>query len=102
MNVCRTVFFLMLVVGSTRAESWKKHIVMERGHCNTAVALDADGKFTWAFSNAKNVEVALCPAPYVEYSGCRLAIAELVSRHPIKRTPEVTNALATSTRLVAA
>ena len=22
---------------------WKKHVVMERGHCNTAVALDANG-----------------------------------------------------------
>lgn len=34
---------LLSLVQLSSAQSWKKHVVMEQGHCNTAVALDANG-----------------------------------------------------------
>ena len=34
------------------AQTWKKHVVMEQGHCNTAVALDANGD--------KNLLLGIC------------------------------------------
>ena len=30
-------------LGEESEPSWKKHVVMDKGHCNTAVALDANG-----------------------------------------------------------
>jgi hypothetical protein len=41
------LFLLLLLasgcMGQETSGPWKKHVVMEQGHCNTAVALDANG-----------------------------------------------------------
>ena len=45
---CQTLvalFASLLLAGvlNAKSPSWKKHTVMEQGHCNTAVAIDANG-----------------------------------------------------------
>ena len=35
--------WLLMPLASLPAETWKKHVVMEQGHCNTAVAIDVNG-----------------------------------------------------------
>ena len=45
------------------AAGWKKHIVMEQGHCNTAVALDANGDKNLDVIASFNGRVSLFIAP---------------------------------------
>jgi len=42
---------------------WKKHVVMQRGHCNTAVALDANGDAALDVIASFNGRVSLFLAP---------------------------------------
>ena len=37
------ILYLSIVLGQASADDWVKHVVMEQGHCNTAVALDVNG-----------------------------------------------------------
>ncbi|MGK0184880.1 MAG: hypothetical protein ACI9R3_000654 [Verrucomicrobiales bacterium] len=43
--------------------TWKKHVVMEQGHCNTAVALDANGDSALDVIASFNGRVSLFVAP---------------------------------------
>ncbi|MBT3891473.1 MAG: hypothetical protein HOF72_12685, partial [Planctomycetaceae bacterium] len=45
------------------ADHWNKHIVMELGHCNTAVALDANGDHLLDVIASFNGTVSLFIAP---------------------------------------
>lgn len=52
-------------VGGLQAadDAWKKHVVMEQGHCNTAVALDANGDTALDVIASVNGKVSLFLAP---------------------------------------
>lgn len=50
-------------VSSASAADWKKHVVMDQGHCNTAVALDADGNDQLDVIASFNGKVSLFVAP---------------------------------------
>ena len=61
-----TAALILVLAGSFQtlsAESWKKHTVMERGHCNTAVALDANGDRHLDVIASFNGRVSLFIAP---------------------------------------
>ena len=61
-----TAALILVLAGSFQtlsAESWKKHTVMERGHCNTAVALDANGDRHLYVIASFNGRVSLFIAP---------------------------------------
>lgn len=45
------------------SEAWKKHVVMEQGHCNTAVALDVNGDADLDVIASFNGKVSLFLAP---------------------------------------
>ena len=38
-----TIIVLLLAVSTLGAADWQKHLITQQGHCNTAVALDANG-----------------------------------------------------------
>lgn len=59
---------ILLLVGMTcphnlDAQQWKKHVVMEQGHCNTAVAIDANGDKLLDIIASFNGRVSLFMAP---------------------------------------
>jgi len=54
---------LTVFSGSAFAQSWKKHIVTVQGHCNTAVALDANGDADLDVIASVNGKVSLFLAP---------------------------------------
>jgi hypothetical protein len=58
---------ILLVAFSQRStmatEKWTKHVVMEQGHCNTAVALDANGDLLLDVVASFNGKVSLFIAP---------------------------------------
>ena len=60
--------YLLLVVSSlcsnrVEANQWKKHNIMQQGHCNTAVALDANGDVYLDVIASFNGRVSLFIAP---------------------------------------
>ena len=48
---------------TTHAQMWRKHVVTEQGHCNTAVALDANGDRALDVVASMNGKVSLFVAP---------------------------------------
>ena len=68
-----SLFVLMVLFGSTlpmvsessaaETDHWKKHTVMEQGHCNTAVAIDANGDQWLDVIASFNGKVSLFVAP---------------------------------------
>ena len=54
---------IALSYSSAEAQNWKKHLVMEQGHCNTAVALDANGDKELDVIASFNGRVSLFIAP---------------------------------------
>jgi hypothetical protein len=52
----------VLVIGA-QAQNWKKHVIMEQGHCNTAVALDVNGDKALDVIASFNGRVSLFIAP---------------------------------------
>lgn len=54
---------LLLACCSADAQTWKKHVVTEQGHCNTAVALDANGDGLQDIVASYNGTVSLLIAP---------------------------------------
>lgn len=52
-----------LMRGAENKVTWKKHVVMEQGHCNTAVALDANGDKHLDVIASFNGRVSLFIAP---------------------------------------
>ena len=54
---------LFFATGTASAQRWTKHIVMEQGHCNTAVALDANGDRYLDVIASCNGKVSLFIAP---------------------------------------
>lgn len=71
MNYRTSVILLAIAVvaqfdGALAADSavrWRKHVVMEQGHCNTAVALDAGGDSRLDIIASFNGKVSLFVAP---------------------------------------
>ena len=64
----RLTLTLALALAVTLAQSsaqstWKKHVIMEQGHCNTAVALDANGDKLLDVIASFNGRVSLFIAP---------------------------------------
>ncbi len=60
---------MVVLCGSAAAHTWKKHVVMEQGHCNTAVALDANGDEYLDVIASFNGRVSLFVAPFGSTSG---------------------------------
>ena len=54
---------MVILCGRADARTWKKHVVMEQGHCNTAVALDANGDKLLDVIASFNGRVSLFVAP---------------------------------------
>ncbi|MEP4077972.1 FG-GAP repeat domain-containing protein [Haloferula sp.] len=64
MRTLATIAALGFTLGSAFSQTtWKKHIIMELGHCNTAVALDADGDKYLDVIASFNGKVSLFLAP---------------------------------------
>lgn len=51
------------LLSSTQAQTWKKHVVMEQGHCNTAVALDVNNDKSLDVIASFNGKISLFMAP---------------------------------------
>lgn len=58
-----TVTFFASALTADAQVTWKKHVVMEQGHCNTAVALDANGDNQLDVIASFNGKVSLFIAP---------------------------------------
>ncbi len=54
---------MVVLCGSVEARTWKKHTIMEQGHCNTAVALDVNGDKCLDVIASFNGRVSLFVAP---------------------------------------
>lgn len=54
---------VFLLLPTVSAEPWKKHVVMQQGHCNTAVALDVNGDRHLDVIASVNGKVSLFVAP---------------------------------------
>lgn len=68
-SIWKTTFLLIgITTGAIAQENvtWKKHIIMEQGRCNTAVALDADGDKYLDVIASFNGKVSLFIAPHWE------------------------------------
>lgn len=57
------VFCLSVCAGHAYAQNWVKHVIMEQGHCNTAVALDVNGDKDLDVIASFNGRVSLFIAP---------------------------------------
>ena len=53
----------LALLNQSHALSWKKHLIMEQGHCNTAVALDVNGDKDLDVIASFNGKVSLFLAP---------------------------------------
>ncbi|HAD60696.1 MAG TPA: hypothetical protein DCG12_15740, partial [Planctomycetaceae bacterium] len=53
----------IILCTSLSADPWKKHVIMSQGHCNTAVALDANGDRHLDVIASVNGKVSLFIAP---------------------------------------
>jgi hypothetical protein len=53
-----------------QALSWKKHLVMDQGHCNTAVALDVNGDKDLDIIASFNGKISLFLAPDWKLKSC--------------------------------
>ena len=58
-----TLTMVTLATPTTDASNWKKHVITEQGHCNTAVALDANGDRALDVIASFNGRVSLFIAP---------------------------------------
>ncbi|WP_186775411.1 FG-GAP repeat domain-containing protein [Rubripirellula tenax] len=72
------IVWVLIFVGSVGADdnvAWKKHVVMDQGHCNTAVAIDAnaDGLMDVVCSYGGKVSLFLAPDWKVEHVLHRLS-----------------------------
>ena len=56
-------FLLIGLAQSAHAAEWRKHVITEQGHCNTAVALDANGDKALDVIASFNGRVSLFIAP---------------------------------------
>jgi len=63
MKTLSTISAIAFLCGNATAQPWKKHVVMEQGHCNTAVALDANGDKDLDIIASFNGRVSLFMAP---------------------------------------
>ncbi|BDS06508.1 hypothetical protein NT6N_15480 [Oceaniferula spumae] len=57
------VIVLIALTDNASAQTWKKHTVTEQGHCNTAVAMDANGDRHLDVIASMNGKVSLFIAP---------------------------------------
>jgi len=57
------ILYVAVHVDHAVAQSWEKHVIMEQGHCNTAVALDANGDKHLDVIASFNGRVSLFIAP---------------------------------------
>lgn len=63
MRSASIVVTVLLLSSFATAGEWKKHVIMELGHCNTAVALDANGDSQLDVIASFNGRVSLFLAP---------------------------------------
>jgi hypothetical protein len=63
MRLLSIVSAIIALSCSAEAQIWTKHVVMEQGHCNTAVALDANGDKDLDVIASFNGKVSLFIAP---------------------------------------
>ena len=62
-NSAAAILLLFVVHLTLNADNWVRHTIMERGHCNTAVALDANGDSLMDVVASFNGRVSLFLAP---------------------------------------
>ncbi|MDA7662114.1 VCBS repeat-containing protein [Verrucomicrobia bacterium] len=62
-SIATSVCISLSLINEAQALSWKKHLIMEQGHCNTAVALDLNGDRNLDVIASFNGKVSLLLAP---------------------------------------
>ena len=75
--------WLLMPLASLPAETWKKHVVMEQGHCNTAVAIDVNGDRLMDVIASHSGRVSLFLAPNW---GKEIVLLKQYTNRPITRT----------------